>query len=207
MSPPPVSVTAPAQAPGRPAVRRRVGIGLLVGSAVLVLAYPIGSHIADTGRLVLLLRLFGAPFTYAGVTAALATAASWLLLRPGALRAVAVSCGAMLLLSVVAAGQLLAVDWEVTRTVSAPEADREVVVRSGSAVIDPLWEVTVVEGRGLGAREWHLARFDGDDPGHELRRVSWSGPDRLRLTTADGSRFTLTLDPATGRPRSTLSVP
>ncbi|MET7714418.1 hypothetical protein [Streptomyces sp. NPDC005407] len=103
-------------------------------------------------------------------------------------------------------GRIAGAGWEVTQTLAAPEgADRLVVVRSGSAMIDPLWWVTVEQGHGLTAREWDVGHFNGDAGDYEAASAR-DGPYRLRMTTASGEDFLVDLDLDTAEPRAPVSV-
>ncbi|MET9956886.1 hypothetical protein ABZ135_35795, partial [Streptomyces sp. NPDC006339] len=86
-------------------------------------------------------------------------------------------------------------------------AQRHLVVERGSAMIDPLWRISVVDGPPLTAHHWPAGFFNGDDPADELVDVAWSGPDTLSFTTGDGAVTTVRLDRDTGRPEREVSRP
>ncbi|MGW4896070.1 hypothetical protein ACWEQL_28020 [Kitasatospora sp. NPDC004240] len=79
-------------------------------------------------------------------------------------------------------------------------SDRSLVIHRGTAMIDPLWWVSVDDGSWLTARRWPVGYFNGDDTRNALASAEWDGPDRIRLTTAGGEVFVVGLDPETGRP-------
>ncbi|MFD9409655.1 hypothetical protein ACFWBN_21930 [Streptomyces sp. NPDC059989] len=72
-------------------------------------------------------------------------------------------------------------------------------------MIDPLWYVYVHEDGRLGERRWAVGYFNGDDPDNELREAVWTGPDRIRMTTAGGAVLEVTVAPG-GRPDRTVSA-
>ncbi|MEV6976594.1 hypothetical protein [Kitasatospora sp. NPDC093806] len=89
----------------------------------------------------------------------------------------------------------------------APDgADRSLVIHEGSAMIDPLWWVSVDEGSGLTARRWPVGYFNGDAVDNALTSAEWDGPDRIRLTTGGGEVFVVDLDPESGRPDRRVSA-
>ncbi|MFJ4675569.1 MULTISPECIES: hypothetical protein [unclassified Kitasatospora] len=85
-------------------------------------------------------------------------------------------------------------------------SDRSLVIHEGTAVIDPLWWVSVDAGSGLTARRWRVGYFNGDAPDNALASAQWDGPDRIKLTTEGGEVFVVALDPETGRPERQVRV-
>ncbi|MFF8270214.1 hypothetical protein ACF059_22970 [Streptomyces sp. NPDC016562] len=95
---------------------------------------------------------------------------------------------------------------EQTRSVAAPgRDDRRLVVEEGSAMIDPLWYVYVHEGSWPRERRWAVGYFNGDATHNELREAVWTGPDRIRMTTAGGVVHEVTVAPG-GRPDRIVSA-
>jgi hypothetical protein len=148
----------------------------------------------------------GHPLLSIGLVVVLAAAAVWLGSRRAWLRALTAVCATLAVLGCVVVGHLAGAGWEVTETVQSTEGpDRRIVVRSGSAVIDPLWWVTVEQGHGLTAREWDVGHFNGDAGDFALTGVAWTGPHRLRMTTGSGEHITVDLDPETGESGAPVS--
>ncbi|MCX4694367.1 hypothetical protein [Streptomyces sp. NBC_01408] len=86
---------------------------------------------------------------------------------------------------------------EESLRLSAPgRDDRRLVVAEG-AVIDPVWYVYVHQGTWPLERRWRVGSFDGD--AGELREAVWTAPDRIRVTTADGTVHEVAVTPG-GRP-------
>jgi hypothetical protein len=139
------------------------------------------------------------------VAAALAITGAALRPLPVIARALIFVCGYLTLLACFVIGFFLDWDsdgWAEERTVAAPHgAGRRAVVWQGSAVLDPLYRVTVIQGTGLDAREWVVACFNGDDESAELKRITWTAPDSLLLTDAGGRTYAVHFDPRSGRPR------
>ena len=54
------------------------------------------------------------------------------------------------------------------------------------------------------SREWYLGCLNDDDPDDAFDSVTWKGPSAVEVRTADGRTFPVALDPASGRPRTTL---
>lgn len=95
---------------------------------------------------------------------------------------------------------------EQTRSVAAPGLnDRRLIVEEGSAMIDPLWYVYVHEGTWPRERRWAVGHFNGDATGNELREAVWTAPDRIRMTTAEGTVHEVTVAPG-GRPDRIVSA-
>ncbi|MGI5352695.1 hypothetical protein ACQEU8_31615 [Streptomyces sp. CA-250714] len=191
--------------------RRGVASAMLVAGLLLLLGHPLGSHYAETTHLVVLRRVFDGPVPHVAAAAALLIAGATLRpLRP-LLRIPVVIFGVLALLGCLALSALVlgwdSDGWAEGETVEAPGgADRRAVSWRGSSAIDPVFQVTVIHGTGLGAREWEAACFNGDDPRRELKRITWATPSRLLLTDAGGHQHVMQLDARTGRPDATLSV-
>lgn len=191
---------------------RRLGRLLLAAGLLAVVAHPLGSRAADSTRLLVLVSAFEYRWPWALLASLLLGTGAWLAVRRNAIRVTAAFlCG------VAAAGVLgfrlllfpmLSGDWEETDRRAAPHhAQRHLVVERGSAMIDPLWRISVVDGPPLTAHHWPAGFFNGDDPADELVDVAWSGPDTLSFTTGDGAVTTVRLDRDTGRPEREVSRP
>ncbi|MFD5767860.1 hypothetical protein ACFWIN_18795 [Streptomyces sp. NPDC127049] len=179
-----------------------IAVGVLAPVAQLV-----GSLVAESTRYVVLLDAFAAAWPYWLALFVLGGAG---VLRTGAPRRVLQS-----VVTVCAAGAVLVVffrlvlfdvfsaGWEETERIPAPGgAERTVKVEQGSAIIDPLWRVSVVEGSGLTARSHPVASY-GETTG--FHAVAWDGPDALLVTDGDGTTR-IALDPATGTPQRTVGM-
>lgn len=93
---------------------------------------------------------------------------------------------------------------EQTRSLAAPgREDRRLIVEEGAAMIDPVWCVYVHEGAWPRERRFAVGCFNGDNPDNELREAVWTGPDRIRMTTAEGEVHEVTVAPG-GRPDRTV---
>lgn len=86
----------------------------------------------------------------------------------------------------------------------SPGGSHELVLYRGYNVIDPTWELRLRSGSGLTTREWDLGCVNGD--AENLTAIEWTGPDELRVNLAIRGEMDIALEPATGRPRTTLSV-
>ena len=98
---------------------------------------------------------------------------------------------------------LLAQQWHVTRHVAAPDGrPDQLLVYRGMDVIDPLWALSIRQGRGLTAREWNFACINGDDPEFGLYSVAWDGPTRIVVVTGADTKQThvVNIDGTSGRP-------
>ncbi|MFF2777701.1 hypothetical protein ACFVU3_22645 [Streptomyces sp. NPDC058052] len=179
-----------------------IAVGLL---APVVQA--LGSLVAESTRLVVLLAVFGAPWPYWLALAVLCAVGVRLAGRRGWAReglvAVCAAAAVLLVFARVVLGDFLSPGWEESERWAAPGgAERYVTVDTGAALIDPLWRVTVVSGSGLTARSHPVATF-GERSGFVA--VAWDGPDALLVSGSDGTTR-ITLDPSTGAPDRTVDA-
>ncbi len=71
---------------------------------------------------------------------------------------------------------------------------------------DGLTWLKVHRDAGLLSREWDLGCVNDDDPSDTFDSVKWTGPSSVEIRVADGRAFPVALDPASGRPRTTISI-
>ncbi|MFE6712226.1 hypothetical protein [Streptomyces sp. NPDC057695] len=174
------------------------GVGAGVGCLV-------GPWLAEATRLRLLVAAFEFRWPSFLVAVVLSGAAVRLLVTRAAVRRrVLALCAAAAVCAVafrIVLFPMISGDWRETDRTAAPGGgDRYLLVEEGSAMIDPLWRVSVVDGPLLTARQWPVGSFDGDTAEGALASVAWSGPDALVVTTGDGAVTTVRLDPRTGKP-------
>ncbi|MFF8807286.1 hypothetical protein [Streptomyces omiyaensis] len=191
----------------RTTARPVLGRVLVAAGLLAPVLQVLGSWAAESTRLVVLLGAFGAAWPYWFALCALCAAGVRRLdVRRGVRETVTVLCaaGAVLLLFFrLVLFDVFSGGWEETQRIAAPGGgDRSVRIEQGSAMIDPLWRVSVVDGSGLTARSHLVASYDGNTGFHA---VAWDGPDRL-LVTDDGGTTTITLDPADGEPHRTIGT-
>ncbi|MFF4321568.1 hypothetical protein [Streptomyces sp. NPDC001568] len=93
---------------------------------------------------------------------------------------------------------------EERRSPAPGRDDRVLVVEDGSIMMDPIRYVRVHQGTWPLERRWAVAEFNGGTGEHELRDVRWSGPDVIRMTTADGEVHEVALSPD-GRPERRIN--
>ncbi|MFF4342992.1 hypothetical protein ACFY00_24065 [Kitasatospora sp. NPDC001540] len=182
--------------------RRTVAFGLLALAALLVALVYAAARATRDGGPVVLIEGFHHPLPYGAAVLALIVLAVLAGFRSRATRT--------LLLVPILGCALLASPFALLGFGSAPHktadrsapgrSDRSLVIHEGSAVIDPLWWVSVDAGSGLTARRWPVGYFNGDDPDNALASAQWDGPDRIKLTTEGGEVFVVALDPGTGKP-------
>lgn len=183
------------------------GRALIAGGLLAPVVQLVGAWVAESTRYVVLLGAFEAAWPYWLALFVLCGAG---VLRTGARRsvrqAVAGACAAGAVLVVffrLVLFDVFSAGWEETGRVPAPGgAERAVRIEQGSAIIDPLWRLSVVEGSGLTARSHPLASY-GETTG--FHAVAWDGPDALLVTDGDGTTR-ITLDPATGTPHRTVGT-
>ncbi|MFB9372131.1 hypothetical protein [Kitasatospora albolonga] len=94
----------------------------------------------------------------------------------------------------------------VTRVADPDHPDRVLLVTNVSGSIDPDYQVQVLTGRGWSARHWDLGVWRDRDPRGNFGRASWSGTDRITVTT-DEETAVFTLDPTTGHPSAPVVTP
>ncbi|MFI1654406.1 hypothetical protein ACH4ZU_05590 [Streptomyces sp. NPDC020472] len=189
--------------------RRVLGRGLAAGGAAAGTGCLVGPVLAERSGLLVLTTAFTYRWPSFLVAALLLGGAALLLTERAGLRAgLLTACGAAAVGAVafrLVVFPMLGGVWEEVHRAAAPGgADRYLVVEEGSAVIDPLWRVSVVDGSGLGAHHWDVGFFDGDATA--LLAVAWSGPDTLVVTAAGREEMTVRLDPRTGKPEREISV-
>ncbi|WP_395365269.1 hypothetical protein ACHGLA_30985 [Streptomyces sp. YH02] len=191
---------------------RLLGRALLTGAVAAGAGCLAGPEVAESTGLLVLVTAFEYRWpSFLVAVVLLGAAVRQLTDRPAVRRRVLAVCAAAVIGVVwflLVAFPMIGGNWEETGRTAAPEgADRYLVVEEGSAMIDPLWRVSVVDGWGLTARQWPVGNFNGEAAGGALANVSWSGPDALVLTTGDGTVTTVRLDARTGKPERELSVP
>ncbi|WP_285735499.1 hypothetical protein [Kitasatospora phosalacinea] len=198
--------------PGRPRrwwrERPVIACGLLASAVLIVALVRAAARAARDGGPVVLIEGFHHPLPYGAAVLVLVVLAVLVGFRSRWSRT--------LLLVPVLGFALLAAPFALIGLGSPPHetadrpapgrSDRSLVIHEGSAVIDPLWWVSVDAGSGLTARRWPVGYFNGDDPDNALASAQWDGPDRIRLTTEGGDVFVVALDPATGRPERRVRV-
>ncbi|WP_158821941.1 hypothetical protein [Streptomyces sp. NRRL F-5727] len=188
--------------------RRPVAAVVLIAVGLLApVVQTLGSLVAESTRLVVLLAAFGAPWPYWLAMAVLCAVGVRLAGRRGWAReglvAVCAAAAVLLVFLRVVLGDFLSPGWEESERWAAPEGvERYVTVETGAALIDPLWRVTVVSGSGLTARSHPVAMY-GERSGFVA--VAWDGPDALLVTGSDGTTR-ITLDPSTGAPDRTVDA-
>ncbi|MEV7565791.1 hypothetical protein [Streptomyces tanashiensis] len=191
---------------------RGLGQVLLAGAAAAGAACLVGPWLAESTGLLVLTGAFEYRWPSFLVAAVLLGAAVRLLTDRPAVRVPVIAVCAVAVVGAVwfrlVLFPMVGAAWEETERTAAPGGvGRYVVVEEGAALIDPLWRVSVVDGSGPGAHIWRVAHFNGDTADGALSRVTWSGPDALVLTTAEGGATTVRLDPRTGKPERRLSRP
>ncbi|WP_033253761.1 hypothetical protein [Kitasatospora phosalacinea] len=192
--------------PGRPGWserrRRAAALGLLALVVLLVALVRAAARAARDGKPVVLIEVFHHPLPYAAAVLVLIVLAVLVGTRSRATRTLLLVpvLGCALLASPVALIVFGDLPHETADRPAPGRSDRSLVIHEGSAMIDPLWWVSVDAGSGLTARRWPVGYFNGDDPDDALASAQWDGPDRIRLATEGGEVFVVALDPATGRP-------
>ncbi|MER5966244.1 hypothetical protein [Streptomyces sp. NPDC002057] len=190
---------------------RTAGRVLLAGGVATGVGCLVGPLLAESTGLLVLTGAFEYRWPSFLVAVALFGAAGRLLARGALRRRVLAVCAVAAVATLwfrAVLFPMLSAGWEETGRTAAPDGvDRYVVVEEGSAMIDPLWRVSVVDGSGLTALRWTVGTFNGDAADGVLGNVAWSGPDTLVLTTGEGKVTTVRLDPTTGKPERELSVP
>jgi hypothetical protein len=185
---------------------RRWWLPLVVSAVLLVAAAVVGRQ--QPGGFVVLGWL-DRPFVFGTVALGLLALACWLAVAHPVWRPISAVLLAMVALSW--AGLGVAVDaLSLTGDLSehsryrSPDGDRELVVYSGSVVIDPTWELRVRSGTGLATREWDGGCINTEQA--SFTRAEWAGPDQLRIHLAGGDPITMRLDGTTGRPDHPVSM-
>lgn len=187
--------------------RTTLGRVLIAVGLLAPVVQALGSLVAESTRLVVLLAVFGAPWPYWLALAVLCAVGVRLAGRRGWAReglvAVCAAAAVLLVFLRVVLGDFLSPGWEESERWAAPGGvERYVTVDTGAALIDPLWRVTVVSGSGLTARSHPVAAY-GERSGFVA--VAWDGPDALLVTGSDGTTR-ITLDPSTGAPDRTVDA-
>lgn len=181
-----------------PAFRSWLMLVLLAAAAVAAAAAVVGG--TDAWGWVVLQPALGQSHIYLALSVVCATAALWIrnrsvpLLLLGGAAAVAVVVWGVL-------DVMLGATAQVVQRLPAPGPARYTAfVRSGAAMADPFWVIEIRSGKGLSARRWPAACFDGDDPDRGFEAARWLDASTLRLTSADGATFMVHVT-AAGRPR------
>ncbi|MFB7949325.1 hypothetical protein ACFC6L_30915 [Kitasatospora phosalacinea] len=169
---------------------------------MLVALVYAAARAARDGGSVVLIGLFLHPLPYAAAVLALVVLAVLVGIRSRLTRTLLLVpiLGCALLASPVALFVFGDMPHETADRPAPGRSDRSLVIHEGSAVIDPLWWVSVDAGSGLTARRWPVGYFNGDATDNALASAQWDGPDRIKLTTEGGEVFVVALDPETGRP-------
>lgn len=71
---------------------------------------------------------------------------------------------------------------------------------------DTVMWLSVRKDAGLLSREWDLGCFNDDVPDDGFDSVKWTGPSSVEIRVVDGRTFPVTLDPVSGRPRTTAAL-
>lgn len=175
------------------------GGAMMVAALVLVAAGAVAVLTADAG-FVWVDRLLHHPFVLGAVAAPLFCVGLAGTLRRRWMAVLLVILG--VLVGGVWALLGLAVTWlggtTTVARVAAPEGGYHVVVRQGTDVIDPFWDVVIQQDGGPFARQWAVGCINGD--GNDFRGVSWDTTGRLIVKTSDGPAPVL-IDPRTARPQ------
>lgn len=170
----------------------------LVACAVIGLTIETGFTVIDS--------VLGHPLALGGLASLLLIAGAVLARRGSVLQVSTGVLGVAGLVLIGYAGALVFVifgfdsDFEDTREVVSPDGMHVAVVREGSAWVDPLYEVRVVTGSGLGQREWLVGCWNADDGPNTVDEVTWESDERLVITTAGGDRYEATIAPGSGKP-------
>ncbi|MFD3531697.1 hypothetical protein [Streptomyces sp. NPDC058664] len=189
--------------------QRAVGRVLSAGAVAAGVACLVGPRVAESMGLLVLVSAFEYRWpSFLVAVLLLGTAVRLLTERAAIRRRVLAVCAAAVIGTVwflMVVFPMSSGGFEETDRKAAPGgADRYLVVEQGSAMIDLIWRVSVVDGSGLGAHHWRAGSFD---EARGLVDVVWAGPDALRFTTVDGTVTTVGLDPRTGKPERELPAP
>ncbi|PZG18394.1 hypothetical protein [Nonomuraea aridisoli] len=71
---------------------------------------------------------------------------------------------------------------------------------------DTVTSLSVRKDDGLLSKEWHLGCFNDDDPNDAFDSIKWTGPSSIEIRVTDGRTFPITLNPTSGRPRTTATL-
>ncbi|MEU8362120.1 hypothetical protein AB0C27_39485 [Nonomuraea sp. NPDC048882] len=71
---------------------------------------------------------------------------------------------------------------------------------------DTVMRLSLRRDDGLLSREWELGCFNDDDTDDGFDSVKWTGPSSVEIRVTDGRTFPIALDPASGRPRTTVAL-
>lgn len=170
---------------------------LLAGAGVMILFTVLG--VTNPGNFVLLDRLFNHPLAFLTVGFVfLVTSTATARALPGVAKFVLVA--AQMLLGPMAFFILSGVSGE-SSTVPAPQGHAyEAGTEEGTAVIDPIWSISIRQRSGILARSWEIGCLSGDDPANALVSVRWDGPGRMIIQTNGHGRVTVDVSPTTGHP-------
>jgi hypothetical protein len=186
--------------------RARWWLPLVVSAALLIAAAVLGNR--QPGGFVVLGWL-NRPFLFGTVALVLLALACWLAVAHPVWRPVSAGLLAMVALSwaglgVVVQGLSLSGDLSEHSRHRSPDGGRELVVYTGSVVIDPTWELRVRSGSGLAAREWDGGCINTEQ--NSFTRAEWPDPNRLRIHLERGDPIDMVLDSTTGRPDQPISL-
>lgn len=187
-------------------VPKRWWLPLVVLAALLIAAAVLG-NLQPGGFLVLV--WLDRPFLFGTVALGLLALACWLAVSHRVWRPISAVLLAMVALSWAGLGvavQALSLTGDLSEhsRYKSPDGGRELVVYSGSVVIDPTWELRVRSGNGLATREWDGGCINTEQ--NSFTRVEWTGPDQLRINLERGDPIDMRLDSATGRPDHPVSM-
>ncbi|MGC5011653.1 hypothetical protein ACLQ2R_12890 [Streptosporangium sp. DT93] len=71
---------------------------------------------------------------------------------------------------------------------------------------DAVMRLSLRRDGGPLSREWDVGCFNDDVPDDAFDAVTWTGPGSFEIRVVDGRIFPVTLDPASGRPRTTATL-
>jgi hypothetical protein len=103
--------------------------------------------------------------------------------------------------------QLQSLGLKELRQIPAPgDAPYTAVVSEGTAVIDPVWVVSIRQSRGILSREWQVGCLDGDAPQDGYKGMIWLSPTELSIRTEDGRQLSVQVDDDSGQPRNPIAT-
>lgn len=82
---------------------------------------------------------------------------------------------------------------------TSPDGRFTVVITEGAAMIDPTWDVTIHQNRGLLSRQYTAGCLNGDEPANEYESLTWTSPTTVEIRTAGGQLLPLKVA-SDGRP-------
>jgi hypothetical protein len=90
-------------------------------------------------------------------------------------------------------------------SVRSPDGRFTAVVTEGTAMIDPIWNMSVHQNAGLLSRKWTAGCVNGDDPTNAYESIAWVNNTTLEVRTESGQRIRVGID-ATGRPLNRVTT-